>query len=677
MNSRSIIPVIVTITLVCPAFSSCDSNSEEHAPWVDTYTHQRLGINRYVEPAGAVWSWGTNASGYFGDGSVMLAYTPMEVTAPVAFAKVGAAAHSSWGITTGGDLYWWGEHLFDSGFADSPTRIELDFPVADLSCIEDSCVFLGTDGLVRTNYDLAGDWALDTIFPTVSASLVATAVTIGRYRACALDTGGSAWCWGENDAGQAVPGDSRTFIDTPTRVAGGPYTQLTAGPGLLTCGLTAEGEAMCWGVDDTFDLDGPDAPVLVTPEARYTAIWAGYFLVGALAQGGLVNYDNAATTTLPDVAFTAIDGYEYGYCALADDGTLYCFGGRDAFKGAGESPDFSTAVPPVGGGVSFANFGVGGTPPTCLSTEEQHVCGLAADGRTLCWGGNTAHQLGQYLVTASATPLMTPSDLDIIATTGPLLLDSAGDLYISTAMIDEDILRAGLWPVATGYGFERLSHRPGGLLTCAIDGAGRVSCFDVCLNGYEVTFQGPCSPTSVDLPAPAAQVVTVTTMGCAIVEGGAVHCWALPTNTRTPSCQEPPCGASAPVLLPAKGKAAWLAADNTHLLVLTTDGELFGYMLDTQTELFQEPFALPSSVPAVKVWFSNGQLLGLTAEGALVTWRSLASDGELYYEGHLPFTTVAFTDSYSGEACALTADERIYCFTHQQPPTLFFDPANP
>ncbi|HET9255510.1 MAG TPA: RCC1 domain-containing protein, partial [Pseudonocardiaceae bacterium] len=62
-----------------------------------------------------------------------------------------------------------------------------------------------------------------------------TVLDAGDTDTCAITTGGTARCWGNNDSGQAIP---------PADL--GTITTITAGSN-HTCAITTTGTARCWG----------------------------------------------------------------------------------------------------------------------------------------------------------------------------------------------------------------------------------------------------------------------------------------------------------------------------------------------------------------------------------------------------------------------------------------------
>ena len=79
-----------------------------------------------------------------------------------------------------------------------------------------------------------------------SAMSLRTTLAAGDIHTCALDTRGTAYCWGQNAEGQL--GDGSTVArSVPKRVATSlRFVSITAG-GPHSCGLTDTGIAYCWG----------------------------------------------------------------------------------------------------------------------------------------------------------------------------------------------------------------------------------------------------------------------------------------------------------------------------------------------------------------------------------------------------------------------------------------------
>jgi alpha-tubulin suppressor-like RCC1 family protein len=89
-----------------------------------------------------------------------------------------------------------------------------------------------------------------------------TSISVGGNHACALTADATAYCWGQNAAGQL--GDSSTTRrNSPTKVAGDlRFTQISAGF-QHTCGLTTSGAVACWGNNRSGELG--EAPSSFVP----------------------------------------------------------------------------------------------------------------------------------------------------------------------------------------------------------------------------------------------------------------------------------------------------------------------------------------------------------------------------------------------------------------------------
>ena len=121
----------------------------------------------------------------------------------------------------------------------------------------------------------------------VAGDLVFTALTASHAHVCGLGLDGTAYCWGFNENGETGTGTVGPSVPTPTPVQTSlQFTQISAegvGPfSNSTCGLTASGEAWCWGANQFGELgDGTTnnsaVPVRVQADVPFSSIETGYF----------------------------------------------------------------------------------------------------------------------------------------------------------------------------------------------------------------------------------------------------------------------------------------------------------------------------------------------------------------------------------------------------------------
>lgn len=268
--------------------------------------------------------------------------------------------------------------------------------------------------------------------PVRSSSLRATALTAGAMHTCALDAGGTAYCWGANFYGQAGIG-SQSDVPTPTPVAGGHrFAQLVAGR-MHTCGITTSRDAYCWGWDWTGALGAGDvstercqffgsdpcsrtprlvvggrqwAQLSATDRATCGVTTAGELYCWGLDVGGNDGLycqapDNLAGCTRTPMRIPSSKSYKAASigdvhrCQQALDGTLECWGANywGAF-GNGTWNNFSAIPVTAAGGAAYASF---------LATRSG-VCGLVSDRRAQCWGRGADGQIGNRSTQDAVTP---------------------------------------------------------------------------------------------------------------------------------------------------------------------------------------------------------------------------------------------------------------------------------
>jgi alpha-tubulin suppressor-like RCC1 family protein len=174
-----------------------------------------------IDDNGDAWCWGNNTRGRLGNGTTDFAPVPTPVTTPVldggtaTWSDLDVGSGFSCGVRADETLWCWG----------SNSQGQLGNGEMGPSAWKDVPQQIGTDRAWR-------------------------AVDLGQSHACALDDTGQAWCWGNNDEGQAGAGTSAMYIVSPLEtVTALRFDSISCGQ-FYTCGLTSGGDLACWGSND-------------------------------------------------------------------------------------------------------------------------------------------------------------------------------------------------------------------------------------------------------------------------------------------------------------------------------------------------------------------------------------------------------------------------------------------
>jgi alpha-tubulin suppressor-like RCC1 family protein len=222
-----------------------------------------------------------------------------------------------------------------------------------------------------------------------------TTLWTGDRTTCAITTGNVGWCWGTDAFGSAGNGrdpgnhchplpdescDNGPDQFAPVRVVGNQtWTQTTSGFH-HSCGLTASGQAWCWGANANGQL-GTSASAGLT--GRCTDFAFGFFPCSdapVLVQGGLT--------------FKQIAAGFWHTCAVTTAGKAYCWGANPAGQ-LGDGTNTERKVPsPVAGNLTFV----------AVSAFFEHTCGVTTSGLAYCWGQNQLGRLGDGTQNHSNVP---------------------------------------------------------------------------------------------------------------------------------------------------------------------------------------------------------------------------------------------------------------------------------
>lgn len=213
--------------------------------------------------AGQAWCWGANWNGALGDNSTTARNNPVAVQqGGTAFVRIAAGSGSTCAQTAAGQTWCWGFNGFGQ-LGDGAMPVDRHVPVAvqqrGMAYLD---LTAGSNQVCgRESPRLVFCWGGNEVGQIGDDSYVhrPTPVRVrqgseryvqmsgGAFLTCALSNTGQAYCWGFNDSGQLGDGTD-TSRRTPVAVqqGGNAYVQVSAG-GFYACGLTAAGQAYCWG----------------------------------------------------------------------------------------------------------------------------------------------------------------------------------------------------------------------------------------------------------------------------------------------------------------------------------------------------------------------------------------------------------------------------------------------
>ena len=300
--------------------------------------------------AGQAYCWGPNSDGSAGGSGVPVPLDSGGVLAGKTLTQISAADGYACALDTSGAAYCWGSNNWG--------QLGLGIPIR----------YSAVPVRVSTSGVLAGKKLVQ--------------ITAGQLQACALDSTGHAYCWGNNQFGELGNGGTAnsgvpTAVDTNGALAGQTLTRISGGSD-YTCALDTAGAAYCWGADQfgqLGDARGTASDVPVPVDAN--GVLAGQKLVSISA-----NESGSST------------------CAVDAGGSAYCWG----LNILGQLGDGTTAnsTTPVAVDASGA---LAGKALTQISVGYSETCALGSTGAPFCWGDNHYGQLGDNGTTDSSVPV--------------------------------------------------------------------------------------------------------------------------------------------------------------------------------------------------------------------------------------------------------------------------------
>lgn len=345
-----------------------------------------------------LWCWGYNSDGQLGSNAAITSPTPSKVGIASNWTSVSAGDDSTCGVQSNGTLWCWGSNKY--GQLGNNTNS-------------------GTNNANPAPLQVAGtSWA---------------SVSVGRRYACGRQTTGTVWCWGFNSDGQLgriVGADPLADNPVPGQVGSATtWTSVSAGTD-QACAVQSGGTLWCWGgnssgqLGNSVNLDGmpTPTPTQVGSVATWSSVSAGEyhtcalqssgaaFCFGSNAFGELGKAANANQNSAPSSAGTGWTSISAGgdhTCGtkigapLVIDG-VYCFG-RNQYAQLGKAANATANA-------TAARVSSSTSAWTITDSGGASTCARTTANKVFCWGLNEFGQLGDPS-TVGTTPNPTPFDV--------------------------------------------------------------------------------------------------------------------------------------------------------------------------------------------------------------------------------------------------------------------------
>ena len=310
--------------------------------------------------------------------------------------QISAGFQFTCGLTPTGKAYCWGRNeegqLGNNSTTNSSVPVMVAAPKAEgalnFSSISTGAFFACGLTLDRRAYcwgfnkfgQLGNKTTTDSSVPVAVASKDGSvqnfsSLEVGGGQACGLTVNGTAYCWGLNDHGQLGNGsteNSNVPVTVATTVGGTTliFSRIVAGMN-HSCGLTTIGKAYCWG-------------------------WNAYGQLGNTVKNSSI----PIAVIGPLLNFSGLWTKEDATCGLNEMGTAYCWGdnlyGQLGFDNGERHSNLPMAVTTPEGEhpLTFSS----------LASSSRHTCGLS-NGKTYCWGRNDEGELGNGTWEDSLAPI--------------------------------------------------------------------------------------------------------------------------------------------------------------------------------------------------------------------------------------------------------------------------------
>ena len=207
---------------------------------------------------GSAWTWGSNAYGQLGDGTVINKSSPVSVIGEHSFVQVSVGDSHVIALKEDGTAWAWGNNSYyalgigNTNHQSSPIMITCEHQFKNITAGFNFSIGLDiNDSVYAWGHNSYGQLGNGTIIHRSTPTAVIgnhkfISISCGNYFTQALKKNGTIWAWGNGTNGRLGYGGT-TSVSSPVSVIGGHSFIHALGGGSFSIALKKDGSVWTWG----------------------------------------------------------------------------------------------------------------------------------------------------------------------------------------------------------------------------------------------------------------------------------------------------------------------------------------------------------------------------------------------------------------------------------------------
>jgi alpha-tubulin suppressor-like RCC1 family protein len=230
-----------------------------------------------ITTLGKAYCWGDGLAGQIGDSSYAPKTVPTASAGAHTYVAIAAGDDTACALDRAGVVWCWGDDPTQPNVQLSPKSVGVavssPHPLTSITVGRKFACGLDDSGTAycwgqnqRGQLGVA-DTVSRAVATRVSGSLRFTSIAAGYWHVCGLTVDGGVFCWGDNTYGELASGDTNTAT-APRQISGSTTFRFISSGSIHSCAIATTGHTMCWGANFSGQLgDGTHTRRLTPVEA--------------------------------------------------------------------------------------------------------------------------------------------------------------------------------------------------------------------------------------------------------------------------------------------------------------------------------------------------------------------------------------------------------------------------